>query len=105
MYDGRTNILKVITGHIDRLLHECGEQLCIESAMHTPQPAFDLGQLRTWGFVPIPAKRFNSKVHPAEACAVERAVKINLSNEFVPALVDRQDLQLEELTVPEPIGL
>ena len=23
--------------------------------------AIDLGQLRTWGFVPIPAKRFNSK--------------------------------------------
>src|SRR5512144_1624678 len=44
-------------------------------------------------------------VHPGEARAVERAVQIGLSDEFVLALVDRQDLQLEELTVPEPIRL
>src|SRR5512135_165564 len=45
------------------------------------------------------------QVHPAEARAVARAVTIGLSDEFVPGLVDRQDLQLEELTVPEPRGL
>src|SRR5512135_3692617 len=51
---------------------------------------------------PFPWKKV---VHPAEARAVARAVTIGLSDEFVPGLVDRQDLQLEELTVPEPRGL
>src|SRR5512142_2755289 len=48
---------------------------------------------------------YKGKVHPAEARAAERSIKTKLSDKFVLALVDRQDLQLEELTVPEPIGL
>src|SRR4051794_21816301 len=45
------------------------------------------------------------EVHPAEARAAGRAVKTNLSDQFVSRLVDRQDLQLEELLVAEPVGL
>src|SRR5512135_1736512 len=44
-------------------------------------------------------------VHPAEARAAGRTVKTKLSDQFVPGLVDRQDLQLEELLVAEPIRL
>src|SRR5512142_2231881 len=44
-------------------------------------------------------------VHPAEACAAERWMKIRSSDQFVFRLMDRQDLQLEELLVAEPISL
>src|SRR5512143_3117653 len=49
--------------------------------------------------------RLKKKVHPAEARAAGRTVKTKLSDQFVPGLVDRQDLQLEELLVAEPIRL
>src|SRR5512135_2447936 len=51
-----------------------------------------------WTFV-------QKKVHPAEACAAERWMTIRSSDQFVSRLVDRQDLQLEELLVAEPISL
>ena len=46
-----------------------------------------------------------TSVHPAEARAAGQNMELGSSDQFVLALVDRQDLQLEELLVPEPIGL
>src|SRR5512135_3174087 len=43
---------------------------------------------------PLTSRLFT--VHPAEARAAGRTVKTKLSDQFVPGLVDRQDLQLEE---------
>src|SRR5512135_2554569 len=49
----------------------------------------------------LSANRGRKEVHPAEACAAERWMTIRSSDQFVSRLVDRQDLQLEELLVAE----
>src|SRR5512135_3346103 len=75
--------------------------MLINKSTYTRQP--DL--IRVGYIVSEVADVLEILVHPAEARAVARAVKIRLSDEFVPGLVDRQDLQLKELPVPEPIRL
>src|SRR5436305_1999865 len=97
--------------HLERALESSEVSQSIDTSFVEPHHGTDRGRdaRKTYRFskdwrVPE-AMTFFTKVHPEVARAAQSIMKVSLSDEFIPALVDRQDLQLEELTVPEPIGL